>query len=90
MLVIWVLLMSNYHTTKIEAVEDFFNETDSKLIDFNKIIAQLMKIYELAQINSFEVLQGNIIRTENDQVCVDAGISFELARALVYFSQRMR
>ena len=56
MLLIWVLLMNNHHHTKtkcvlhkIEAVEDHFTETDSKLIDFNKIITQLMKIYEMAK-----------------------------------------
>ena len=88
MLLIWVLLMNNHHPTKtkcvlhkIEAVEDHFTETDSEFIDFNKINTQLMKIYEMAQINSFEVVQGNIIKTENEQVCTDAGISFELGTA---------
>ena len=66
---------------QLESVKETSEEIDTEIINFNLIIAQLLKIVELADQNNFEVLEGNIIRTTNSQICVDAGIAFEIKTA---------
>ena len=66
---------------KLENVRQQSEETLTENINFNDILKQLLKIIDLAKINHFQSLGGNIIKTAHDEICLNGGISLELESA---------
>ena len=66
---------------ELESVKEESEQINTELINCYVILVELLKIVELAKLNHFEVLDTDIIRTSNPEICLDAGISFEIKTA---------